>query len=397
MSNLYPENLNTHKKDWGNTTPVKDTHPEEHNDIAAAVEALEAKVGANSSAVQTSHDYKLSEITGDDKAASKEATETALAEHIEDTENPHEVTKAQVGLSNVDNTSDATKNVAMAILENKTIDAEDNLIENLDTDNFAPDVVDDDGSMFADSADRIPTQRAVKEYVDANAGGDGLDRQVFTASGTWNKPANGDVAFVQVWGGGGSGGRRGGSGGGAGGGGGSYIEAWLPLSSLPSSVAVTVGAGGAGRTGNFEAGAAGGSSSFGAYLTANGGSGGQHDGTSGAGGAGGSTDSAGGFAGGTAGAPNGGTSVYGGGGGGRGSNPAGTGGSSIYGGGGGGGGHSSSGAAGGASGAGGAGGAGGNGAVSGTAGATPGGGGGGTSTGATSGAGGGGMVIVTVF
>ncbi len=70
MANTYPTTLNTHKKDWANTTSVKDTHPEEHNDIAGATEALEAKVGADSSAVTTSHDYKLSGVTGSDKAAS---------------------------------------------------------------------------------------------------------------------------------------------------------------------------------------------------------------------------------------------------------------------------------------------------------------------------------------
>jgi hypothetical protein len=43
--------------------------------------------------------------------------------HIADKENPHEVTKAQVGLGNVDNTSDATKNSATATLTNKTINA----------------------------------------------------------------------------------------------------------------------------------------------------------------------------------------------------------------------------------------------------------------------------------
>lgn len=49
MANNYPTSLNTHKKDWANTTPVADTHPEEHNDIAGAVEALEVKVGINDS------------------------------------------------------------------------------------------------------------------------------------------------------------------------------------------------------------------------------------------------------------------------------------------------------------------------------------------------------------
>lgn len=42
----------------------------------AAIEAVEAKVGVDSSAVTTSHDYKLSGVTGTDKAVSKTGTET---------------------------------------------------------------------------------------------------------------------------------------------------------------------------------------------------------------------------------------------------------------------------------------------------------------------------------
>jgi hypothetical protein len=41
--------------------------------------------------------------------------------HFTDTGNPHSVTKTQVGLGNVDNTSDATKNSATATLTNKRI------------------------------------------------------------------------------------------------------------------------------------------------------------------------------------------------------------------------------------------------------------------------------------
>jgi len=41
-----------------------------------AIEAIEAKVGKDSSAVTTSHDYKLSGVTGSDKAVSKTGTET---------------------------------------------------------------------------------------------------------------------------------------------------------------------------------------------------------------------------------------------------------------------------------------------------------------------------------
>lgn len=46
---------------------------------------------------------------------------STLDSHVGSSGNPHSVTKSQVGLGNVDNTSDATKNSAAATLENKTI------------------------------------------------------------------------------------------------------------------------------------------------------------------------------------------------------------------------------------------------------------------------------------
>ena len=46
------------------------------SDLNDAVEGLEAKVGIDSSAVTTSHDRKLSNVTGSDKAASVTGTET---------------------------------------------------------------------------------------------------------------------------------------------------------------------------------------------------------------------------------------------------------------------------------------------------------------------------------
>ena len=66
----FPTNLDTIKKDWANDSPVKDTHPDEHNLVAESVEALETKVGVDGSAVTTTHDYKLSNVTDGDKAVS---------------------------------------------------------------------------------------------------------------------------------------------------------------------------------------------------------------------------------------------------------------------------------------------------------------------------------------
>lgn len=51
-------------------------HHTQHANANDAIEALEAKVGVNSSGVTTSHDYKLSEVTSTDKAVGKTATQT---------------------------------------------------------------------------------------------------------------------------------------------------------------------------------------------------------------------------------------------------------------------------------------------------------------------------------
>lgn len=63
--------------------------------------------------------------------ASVAAVEAELNAHEARTDNPHAVTKAQVGLGNVDNTSDATKNAAVATLTNKTISGASNTITNI--------------------------------------------------------------------------------------------------------------------------------------------------------------------------------------------------------------------------------------------------------------------------
>jgi len=57
-------------------TPLSTNHVTAHQNIQDALEAVEAKVGVDSSAVTTSHDYKLGEVTGSDKAVGKTATQT---------------------------------------------------------------------------------------------------------------------------------------------------------------------------------------------------------------------------------------------------------------------------------------------------------------------------------
>jgi len=100
-----------------------------------------------------------------------------------------------------------------------------------------------------------------------------------TTTHTWTKPTNAKKVFVQLWGAGGGGG-RGNNFSAGGGGGGEYIEYWFDESSVSSTVTITIGSGGAGGATGGAGGATGGATSFGSYLTANGGLGGDGQGGS---------------------------------------------------------------------------------------------------------------------
>lgn len=68
----YPTNLTTFT-----THAIGDIiNPDFDNEQQIAISGLEAKVGVDASAVTTSHDYKLGEVTGSDKAVGKTATQT---------------------------------------------------------------------------------------------------------------------------------------------------------------------------------------------------------------------------------------------------------------------------------------------------------------------------------
>jgi hypothetical protein len=72
----FPTSLDTLTNPTDTDTFATVNHADQHSDANDAVEALQAKVGADGSAVTTSHDYKLSGVTGSDKACSLAGTET---------------------------------------------------------------------------------------------------------------------------------------------------------------------------------------------------------------------------------------------------------------------------------------------------------------------------------
>lgn len=101
------------------TAEYAQTVAEEAKDIAEdAKETAEGIEGIAQEAKDTADEAK--EIAQDAKDIAEgvvediEAVEEGLANHIADKANPHEVTKAQVGLGNVDNTSDLNKPISTA-------------------------------------------------------------------------------------------------------------------------------------------------------------------------------------------------------------------------------------------------------------------------------------------
>lgn len=78
MATNFPSSLDTSTTlpAEGASTPLATNHVTAHQNIQDAIEAIEAKVGADSSAVTSSHDYKLSEVTSTDKSVGKTATQT---------------------------------------------------------------------------------------------------------------------------------------------------------------------------------------------------------------------------------------------------------------------------------------------------------------------------------
>lgn len=87
MAINYPTSIDTFTNPEATDTLDSPSHSTQHSNVNDAVEALEAKVGANSSTVTTSHDYKLGEVTSTDKAVGKAAIQTLTNKTIDGDDN----------------------------------------------------------------------------------------------------------------------------------------------------------------------------------------------------------------------------------------------------------------------------------------------------------------------
>lgn len=71
----FPTSLDNFTNPTAGNRTDSPSHAEQHSNANDAIEAIQAKLGVNGSAVTTTHDYKLSGVTGTDKAASLTGTE----------------------------------------------------------------------------------------------------------------------------------------------------------------------------------------------------------------------------------------------------------------------------------------------------------------------------------
>lgn len=85
-------------------------------DFAAADTTLQNNITAEETRATGVENQLRTDLTAETTRATGKETElnTAITTHTSNTSNPHNVTKAQVGLGNVDNTSDANKPISTA-------------------------------------------------------------------------------------------------------------------------------------------------------------------------------------------------------------------------------------------------------------------------------------------
>lgn len=87
MTTAFPGGLDSFTNPNPTDPENSPSHSGQHQDANDAIEALETKVGIDGSAVTSSHSYKLAGITGSDRAASRAGAETLTNKTIDGDDN----------------------------------------------------------------------------------------------------------------------------------------------------------------------------------------------------------------------------------------------------------------------------------------------------------------------
>jgi hypothetical protein len=82
MAITYPVSLDTFSDPTPTSEMSSPSHSGLHTDINSAVEALQAKVGVDSSAVTTSLDYRVSQLESASPAVSGDSDQIVLAVQV---------------------------------------------------------------------------------------------------------------------------------------------------------------------------------------------------------------------------------------------------------------------------------------------------------------------------
>lgn len=127
MAINYPTSLDTLTNPVSTDITTVVDHATQHANANDILEALEAKLGITGSAVNTTVDYKLNEVTGGDKALGKSATQTITNKTIDAASN------TLVGVATSTSTTTFTNKRITARVSTSTADAAE---PTLNTDNY---------------------------------------------------------------------------------------------------------------------------------------------------------------------------------------------------------------------------------------------------------------------
>lgn len=186
MATNYPTNLDTLTNPTATDKVSVVSHADQHANANDAIEALEAKVGVDGSAVTSSHDYKLSNVVDGDKAVSVTGTETITNKTLITPEIAQIKPSSSETLTLPNETDTLVGKNTTDTLTNKTL-TNPSLTNPTSTNTILNGTVTGDGvldedDMSSNSETSIATQRSIKTYID-NSVSSGTPR-VFSSGNT---------------------------------------------------------------------------------------------------------------------------------------------------------------------------------------------------------------------